>query len=54
VVGSIEHIDDGSALGQPDAVNMAVNELTALDRLIKGERVQVETTPLDSMLQEVK
>jgi hypothetical protein len=33
---------------------MAVTELTALDRLIKGERVEVETTPLDSMLQEVK
>jgi hypothetical protein len=39
VIGSIEHLDDGSALGPPDAVNMAISKLTALDRLIKGERV---------------
>ena len=50
VIGRIEHLDDGSALGPPDAVNMAISELTALDRLIKGEQVSIETTPLDSML----
>ncbi len=35
-VGSVTHVDDGCAL-QPDAVNMAVEEVTALDRLIRSE-----------------
>ncbi len=35
-VGSVTHIDDGCAL-QTDVVSMAVEEVTALDRLIRNE-----------------
>ena len=55
VVGSVTHIDDGDAL-QPDALNMAVEEVSALDRLIRSEHGGVCPQPvsLDGLVEEVK
>jgi hypothetical protein len=54
VVGCVEHMEDGCALS-PDAVNLAIDELTLLDRLIRGEQQERPVpTSLDGLVDEVK
>ena len=54
-VGSLSHCDDGCALDS-DRVHMAVEQLTALDRLIKNEPELTSAVPvsLDGLVEEVK
>ena len=53
-VGSVTHIDDGCAL-QTNVVSMAVEEVTALDRLIRSEQGEAQQPlSLDGLMEEVK